>query len=174
VDRGVASAPAVLAINRGHDSEAVAQLAKGTRSAAERGARAAPARRPLTAAPTTGTVTSGFGARWGTTHDGVDIANAIGTPVLAVTDGVVLQSGPASGFGLWVRVRQDDGTIGIYGHINEFFVAAGQRVSAGYEIATVGNRGVSTGPHLHYGVQDRSGSMIDPLAWLDGRGLSIP
>jgi murein DD-endopeptidase MepM/ murein hydrolase activator NlpD len=165
--------PSVLAVSRDVGAAALAQLSKGTRLASERAARAAEARRPLTVSPTTGTITSGFGARWGTNHDGVDIANSIGTPVLAVTDGVVLQSGPASGFGLWVRVRQDDGTIGIYGHINESFVAAGQEVSAGQEIATVGNRGVSTGPHLHYGVQTTSGAALDPLPWLGDRGVSI-
>ena len=48
--------------------------------------------------PVSGTVTSGYGPRWGTHHNGVDIANKIGTPIYAVTDGVVLESGPASGF----------------------------------------------------------------------------
>ena len=52
--------------------------------------------------PAVGRLTSLFGARWGVTHYGVDIANAIGTPIYALTDGVVDESGPASGFGMWV------------------------------------------------------------------------
>ena len=56
-----------------------------------------------------------------------------------------------------MRVLQDDGTIGVYGHINETLVSVGQRVLAGEQIATVGNRGYSTGPHLHYEV------------WVNGR-----
>jgi len=74
-----------------------------------------------------------------------DIANDIGTPILAVMDGVVLDSGPASGFRLWVRLRHDDGTITVYGHIDRTLIEEGQRVSAGEQIADMGNRGFSTG-----------------------------
>ncbi|WP_020107072.1 M23 family metallopeptidase [Nocardia sp. 348MFTsu5.1] len=126
-----------------------------------------------TSAPTTGTVTSGYGARWGTTHYGLDIANDIGTPVYAVTDGTVLESGPASGFGQWIRVQQDDGTIGVFGHVDESYVSAGQQVRAGEQIGTVGNEGESTGPHLHYEVWDTDGSKIDPEVWLNNRGVSV-
>lgn len=122
-------------------------------------------------APTTGTVTSGYGSRWGTHHYGVDIANRVGTPIYAVTDGTVLESGPASGFGMWVRIRQDDGTTGVYGHVNESFVKAGQKVVAGQKIATVGNRGQSTGPHLHYEVWSKNGTKINPQVWLAKRGV---
>jgi murein DD-endopeptidase MepM/ murein hydrolase activator NlpD len=128
---------------------------------------------PTTAAPTTGTVTSGYGARWGTTHYGLDIANDIGTPVYAVTDGTVIESGPASGFGRWIRVQQDDGTIGVFGHVDQSFVTAGQQVKAGEQIGTVGNEGQSTGPHLHYEVWDTDGSKIDPAVWLDNRGVNM-
>ncbi|WP_341476878.1 M23 family metallopeptidase [Williamsia marianensis] len=132
-----------------------------------------PAAAPRSAMPTTGTVTSGYGARWGTSHDGLDIANTIGTPVISTTDGVVIESGPANGFGLWIRIRQDDGTIGIYGHINETLVTTGQQVSAGEQIATVGNRGYSTGPHLHYEVWAEDGTKLDPVQWLGGRGVEV-
>ncbi|MET4168309.1 MULTISPECIES: M23 family metallopeptidase [Gordonia] len=121
--------------------------------------------------PVSGTVTSGYGPRWGTHHNGVDIANKVGTPIYAVTDGVVLESGPASGFGQWVRVKQDDGTVGVFGHVNESFVHPGQKVRAGEKIATVGNRGQSTGPHLHYEVWDANGTKINPQAWLNKRGV---
>ncbi|HMS75296.1 M23 family metallopeptidase [Gordonia sp. (in: high G+C Gram-positive bacteria)] len=123
--------------------------------------------------PVHGVVTSGYGARWGVVHYGVDIANEIGTPIYAVTDGTVLESGPASGFGQWVRVRQDDGTTGVFGHVDQSFVTAGQRVKAGQQIATVGNRGQSTGPHLHYEVWDTNGNKINPQVWLQNRGVSV-
>lgn len=149
------------------------QLAEGRAREIERAARDAEARRPLTLVPVSGTLTSNYGARWGTTHYGLDIANTIGTPIVSVTDGEVIESGPAQGFGLWIRVRQDDGTIGVYGHINETLVTAGQRVKAGDLIATVGNRGQSTGPHLHYEVWQADGAKSDPKAWLSARGVDV-
>lgn len=123
--------------------------------------------------PVNGVVTSHYGARWGTHHNGVDIANRIGVPVRAVTDGVVIQAGPASGYGLWIRVRQDDGTTGIFGHVDQIFVRAGQKVQAGQTIGTVGNRGNSTGPHLHYEVWNTAGTPIDPTGWLNRRGVHL-
>ncbi|MCD5422244.1 M23 family metallopeptidase [Rhodococcus pyridinivorans] len=133
----------------------------------------AEARRPKTLMPVSGTLTSNFGPRWGTSHYGLDIANSIGTPIVSVTDGTVLEAGPASGFGLWVRILQDDGTIGVFGHIDQALVSAGQRVRAGEQIATVGNRGQSTGPHLHYEVWGPDGQKADPMAWLNARGVQI-
>lgn len=124
------------------------------------------------AAPTSGTITSTFGPRWGSIHYGLDIANSIGTPIVSAMDGRVISAGPASGFGLWVRVRHDDGTITVYGHINEYLVSVGERVEVGEQIATIGNRGQSTGPHLHFEVV-RNGSKVDPLVWLRGEGVSI-
>ncbi|BDT85557.1 peptidase [Nocardia cyriacigeorgica] len=149
------------------------QLARARDRLIKQAEREAEARRPRTLAPVSGTLTSSFGPRWGTNHNGLDIANAIGTPIVAVTDGTVLEAGPAQGFGLWIRVQQDDGTIGVYGHMNEIFVGAGQRVRAGETIATVGNRGQSTGPHLHYEVWNPDGGQSDPLAWLRARGVDM-
>ncbi|MFI9012356.1 M23 family metallopeptidase [Actinosynnema sp. NPDC053489] len=140
--------------------------------AAEEAAKEA-ARRPTVAKPAEGTFTSGFGARWGTTHYGADIANAIGTPILSAMDGVVVEAGPASGFGLWVRVQHNDGTITVYGHVNETLVTAGQQVQAGQQIATMGNRGQSTGPHLHFEVWINGSQKIDPVGWLGERGISL-
>ncbi len=108
--------------------------------------------------------TSGFGARCGPAHQGLDIAAPIGTPIRAPLAGTVIDSGPASGFGLWVRVRHADGTITTYGHINRSFVRVGQQVAAGEVIAEVGNRGQSTGPHLHIEVTTPSGNEDQPAA----------
>ncbi|MGW5572915.1 M23 family metallopeptidase [Nocardia thailandica] len=122
--------------------------------------------------PARGLFTSGFGSRWGTLHRGIDIAAAIGSPIYAVADGTVIDAGPAQGFGLWVRIRHDDGTITVYGHMYDFFVSVGERVPAGMQIARIGNRGDSTGPHLHFEVI-QNGEHIDPQPWLALHGLSL-
>jgi murein DD-endopeptidase MepM/ murein hydrolase activator NlpD len=126
-------------------------------------------------APTTGRVTSCYGARWGTLHAGIDIAAPIGTPIYAPEGGVVVQAGPASGFGLAVAVQHADGTITLYGHVNQFFVSVGQSVAAGQQIAEVGNRGQSTGPHLHFEVHTGGlyVSRDNPVPWLSARGISL-
>jgi murein DD-endopeptidase MepM/ murein hydrolase activator NlpD len=123
--------------------------------------------------PALGRLTSLFGARWGVSHQGIDIANAIGTPIYALTDGVVEKSGPASGFGMWVVVRHPDGESTVYGHVNRTYVTAGQQVRAGERIADIGNRGFSTGPHLHLEVWAADGSKLDPLAWLVRHGIRV-
>ncbi|WP_031330994.1 M23 family metallopeptidase [Rhodococcus erythropolis] len=168
------SVPEILDLVRTTDLAGIAeQLGKTRQLEAERAALAYEAEKPRVMAPVSGTMTSNFGPRWGTTHYGLDIANSIGTPIVSATDGVVIESGPAVGFGLWVRIQQDDGTVGVYGHINEALVVAGQKVRAGELIATVGNRGQSTGPHLHYEVWQSDGQKTDPLAYLNSRGVSF-
>ncbi len=125
--------------------------------------------------PTAGRVTSCYGPRWGTMHQGIDIAAPIGTPIHVPQDGVVLQAGPASGFGQAVYVQHGDGQITLYGHVNQFFVSAGQVVRAGDHIADVGNKGQSTGPHLHFEVH-RGGlyaSRVNPMPWLQSHGISL-
>ena len=125
--------------------------------------------------PTTGRVTSCYGNRWGTMHYGVDIAARIGTPVYTPEAGRVIQAGPASGFGLVVYIQHADGSITVYGHINAFFVTAGQQVAAGQRIAEVGNRGQSTGPHLHFEVHQGGlyRNRTNPVGWLAARGVSL-
>jgi murein DD-endopeptidase MepM/ murein hydrolase activator NlpD len=126
-------------------------------------------------APTMGRVTSCYGARWGTLHAGVDIAAPIGTPIFVPEDGIVLDAGPASGFGQAVYVQHRDGTITLYGHVNQFFVTPGQVVTAGQQIAEVGNRGQSTGPHLHFEVHTGGlyANRVNPTPWLTARGISL-
>ncbi|WP_327118172.1 M23 family metallopeptidase [Nocardia sp. NBC_01730] len=131
------------------------------------------AARPKTVRPVGGILTSNFGTRWGAMHAGLDFGDPLGAPIASVTDGVVIEAGPASGFGLWVRVQQDDGTVGVYGHVNDILASVGQQVRAGDTIATVGNRGYSTGPHLHYEVHLPGSQPIDPMSWLADRGVDI-
>lgn len=168
------AAPDVLPVAKSSDASAEAQkLAKSQRIAAQQAAEEAESRRPLFVRPADGEFTSGFGGRWGVMHMGIDIANRIGTPIRSAADGTVIEAGPASGFGLWVRIQLDDGTINVYGHIDSFSVHEGQRVRAGQQIARMGNRGFSTGPHLHFEVWNASGRKIDPLPWFNQRGVTL-
>lgn len=157
------------------EAERIAR-AEAERKAAEEAARKAAEeawrREHGTVKPAEGTFTSGFGSRWGTSHEGIDIAGSIGTPIYSVAKGEVIDAGSASGFGMWVRVQHDDGTITVYGHINEAVVSEGDQVGAGDQIATMGNRGQSTGPHLHFAVE-QGGSYINPLPWLSERGVDV-
>lgn len=123
--------------------------------------------------PTDGTITSGFGSRWGANHNGTDIAAPIGTPLYAAKSGTVVASGPASGYGLWIRIKTDDGYLLEYGHNNANYVTEGQQVTAGQVIGEVGNRGYSTGPHVHFGVQNPAGQWIDSVSWLAANGVVI-
>ncbi|ORV45810.1 hypothetical protein AWC02_12765 [Mycolicibacter engbaekii] len=149
------------------------ELAKGMAFAQERAEREARLQRPLFVAPTQGAFTSNFGYRWGVLHAGIDIANAIGTPILAASDGVVIESGPSGGYGMLVKLRHSDGTVTLYGHINRSLVSVGERVMAGDQIAEMGNRGYSTGPHLHFEVLQNGTTRIDPTSWLAKRGINF-
>ncbi|ODR26133.1 M23 family metallopeptidase [Mycolicibacterium porcinum] len=150
------------------------EITKAAAFAQERAEREARLSRPLFVMPTKGYVwTSNFGYRWGVLHAGIDLASPIGTPIVAVSDGVVIAAGPTAGYGAWVKLRHADGTVTLYGHINTWLVSEGDRVMAGDQIATVGNRGYSTGPHLHFEVLQNGTSRIDPVPWLNKRGLSV-
>lgn len=149
------------------------QLQVAIRADEDRAARDLAARRPLISLPAIGILTSGFEMRWGTFHSGIDIANAIGTPILAVADGEVIDAGPASGFGQWVRVRHNDGAVSLYGHVETIDVQVGQRVHAGQKIAGMGNRGFSTGPHLHFEIMPDGVNKVDPVAWLASFGIRL-
>ncbi|HWF29325.1 MAG TPA: M23 family metallopeptidase [Mycobacterium sp.] len=149
------------------------ELAKGMAFANDRAQREARLQQPLYVMPTKGIFTSNFGYRWGVLHAGIDLANSIGTPIFAVSDGNVIDAGPTAGYGMWVKLRHADGTVTLYGHVNTTLVSVGQRVMAGDQIATMGNRGNSTGPHLHFEVLKGGTERIDPVPWLAKRGLSV-
>ncbi|MGC7095837.1 MULTISPECIES: M23 family metallopeptidase [unclassified Amycolatopsis] len=178
-----ASAPELLPVALSSDASAEVQklddsasvtTARVEREEAEQRKKEEEAKRPKIVNPCPeARFTSGFGARWGASHNGIDLAAPIGTPILAAADGTVIEAGSASGFGLWVRIQMDDGTIHVYGHMNSFSVRSGQKVKAGEQIAEVGNRGQSTGPHLHFEVWTGGGKKIDPSPWLRERGVKI-
>ncbi|RFU20901.1 M23 family metallopeptidase [Geodermatophilus marinus] len=157
---------AEVAASRAARAEAEAAAAEAAREAA----------RPKAVLPVDGArLTSGFGARWGTFHHGIDLAAPMRTPEYAAVDGVVLRAGAASGFGLAVYLLHDDGDVTVYGHMDEILVEPGQYVQAGETIALLGNRGQSTGPHLHFEVHEGGvgGERVDPIPWLEARGVEV-
>jgi murein DD-endopeptidase MepM/ murein hydrolase activator NlpD len=125
--------------------------------------------------PSAGQESSCFCMRWGEMHEGIDLAGPLGSPIVAAGDGVVLDAGPASGFGLWVVIQQANGDVTIYGHMYHYFVTVGQHVKAGQHIADIGANGEATGPHLHFAVRQGgpTGPYVDPVPWLKARGVSV-
>lgn len=137
---------------------------------ASRSRRVAPAP-PRYFRPDVGPLTSGFVWRWGRLHTGIDLAGPYGSPVLAVTDGVVIEADQESGYGNIMKVRHPDGTVTVYAHLSRFLVSSGP-VKAGQEIASEGDTGHSTGPHLHFEVRI-NGVPVDPIPWLAKHGVFI-
>jgi murein DD-endopeptidase MepM/ murein hydrolase activator NlpD len=120
--------------------------------------------------PVDGTVTSGFGPRWGRNHDGLDIAAATGTPIRAAECGVVSFAGTQSGYGNMVCVKHSSRFETCYAHMTRYAVAQGQRVEQGQVIGYVGCTGNCTGPHLHFETRV-DGAARDPRPYLGGAGI---
>ncbi len=118
--------------------------------------------------PTTGVVTSPYGLRWGGTdfHPGMDIANDMGTPIVATADGVVDYAGwNSGGYGNMVDIDHGNGIMTRYGHASQVVVSTGQHVKRGQLIAYMGSTGFSTGPHVHYEVHV-NGQRVNPISYL--------
>lgn len=98
-------------------------------------------------------------------HQGMDFAASTGTPIVAPSDGVIVEARRWGGYGNWIRVRHANGLETGYGHLSRFAAGAraGQRVTQGQVIGYVGNTGNSTGPHLHYEMW-RNGQRINPAS----------
>ena len=103
--------------------------------------------------PTSGELTSNFGYRWGRLHEGIDLANEVGTTIRAARSGRVTYAGWYEGYGYVVLLEHDQGYTTRYGHLHSYFVTKGQYVKGGQVIASMGNTGNSTGPHLHFEVR---------------------
>ena len=89
-------------------------------------------------------------------HNGVDIANSIGTSIIASAEGVVISSmtgGWNGGYGNYIIISHPNGTQTLYAHTSKNLVRAGQYVNQGEKIALLGNTGKSTGPHLHFEIR---------------------
>ena len=121
--------------------------------------------------PAAGYFTSGFGIRTSPygdrvkMHEGVDIANRLGTPVRAPADGKVTFASSKPGYGLTLVVNHGYGIETWYGHLKKFVVNPGDKVRRGDKIALLGNSGRSTGPHVHYEIRVH-GYPVDPLSYI--------
>lgn len=110
---------------------------------------------------------SGYGMRihpirrYSRLHRGIDLAAPIGSPIRAVKGGIVVFADPYAGYGNLVVLQHADKVTTHYAHCESLRVRPGQRVNAGQIIATVGNTGHSTGPHLHFELRV-DGESIDP------------
>ncbi len=118
------------------------------------------------------TITSPFGYRKAPTkgastyHQGIDMACPSGTPIYASRSGTVTKASyQAGGAGYYVSISHGDGFASIYMHMTRYVVSAGQSVTQGQLIGYVGSTGISTGPHLHFGIS-YAGSYVNPMAYL--------
>ncbi len=123
--------------------------------------------------PVKGRITSPFGAyrlyngkRLGD-HRGVDIgSNPAGTPIKASNNGIVAFAKPLPAYGSTVVIDHGQGIHSVYMHLSKTLVTAGQYLKKGDVIGRVGSTGISTGPHLHWGISVHD-TRVDPLAWSD-------
>lgn len=118
------------------------------------------------------TITSAFGMRihpvykYALMHNGIDMACPQGTPIYATRAGTVTTASyQAGGAGYYVSINHGDGFSSIYMHMTNYVVSSGQSVAAGQLIGYVGSTGVSTGPHLHFGVS-YAGAYVNPMAYI--------
>ncbi|HVO21456.1 MAG TPA: M23 family metallopeptidase, partial [Anaeromyxobacter sp.] len=124
-------------------------------------------------------ITSGYGNRvhpllgYEKAHQGVDYGAPEGTPVWAVGDGVVEQSGWNGGCGKSVTLRHRNGLETLYCHLSAVAVSAGKPVAQKQVIGYVGSTGLATGPHLHYAVR-KAGSFVNPLKLQIPRDAPVP
>jgi murein DD-endopeptidase MepM/ murein hydrolase activator NlpD len=100
-----------------------------------------------------GTVTSDFGPRGETNHDGIDISCALGTPVRAARTGNVLYSDRLRGYGNLIIIEHGEGYVTVYAHNRENLVRTGVQVRQGDVIATVGESGKTESANLHFEVR---------------------
>lgn len=115
--------------------------------------------------PVNGVVTSPFGVRHGRQHDGIDIAAPRGSKVVAAGEGRVVFAGRLSGYGNLVVIKHDENFFTAYGHLSQYSVSKGKKVSSGDQIGQVGNTGRSSGPHCHFEIRQKTQAR-NPLFFL--------
>jgi lipoprotein NlpD len=115
--------------------------------------------------PLRGVLYARFGKKGTDAHDGIDLAAPLGTPVKTAAPGHVLYAGEQHGYGLIAIVEHENGLVTLYAHNRDLRVKAGQQVREGQVIATVGESGRTSGPHLHFEVR-KEGEPVDPLDYL--------
>ena len=113
-----------------------------------------------------GSLSSGYGSRWGSFHKGIDIAASAGTPVYAAAGGKVIYSGYNSGgYGKLIIIEHSNGYQTYYAHNSKLYVNVGETVAKGERIAGVGSTGDSTGNHVHFEIR-RNGTPVNPSQYI--------
>lgn len=115
-----------------------------------------------------GYITSRYGARWGSFHYGVDIAQDTGTPIKAADGGEIIYAGWYGDYGYMVQIDHGGGFTTVYGHCSKIYVSVGEMVYQGKKIAAVGSTGYSTGPHVHFEVR-KYGSKVNPENYINSQ-----
>jgi murein DD-endopeptidase MepM/ murein hydrolase activator NlpD len=127
--------------------------------------RPEPATKGMLDWPLRGVLYGRFGKKGREPHDGIDLAAPAGTPVKTAQDGTVLYAGEQKAYGLIVIVQHPNGLITLYAHNRDLRVKTGQTVRRSQVIATVGESGRTSGPHLHFEVRV-DGKPVDPVDYL--------
>ncbi|MFH7027374.1 MAG: M23 family metallopeptidase [Heteroscytonema crispum UTEX LB 1556] len=113
--------------------------------------------------PAQGILSQGFSK----THEGIDIASASGTPIIAAASGTVTKAGWDDwGLGNEIEIKHPNGSVTVYGHNRRLLVSKGQQVNQGQVIAEMGSTGNSTAPHLHFEVHPNGRVAVNPLDFL--------
>lgn len=177
-----AAAQKAAAAAKKAQEDAAAKAAADKQKAAEEAKKKAEAERLAELAkqftlPTSSyTLTSRFGdagAMWSSGyHTGLDFAAPTGTLIKAIHSGTITEAGWAGSYGYRTILTLDDGTQLWFCHQSSISVSVGQKVATGDVIGRVGATGNVTGPHLHLEVHPGGGDAIDPMAWLQSRGLN--
>jgi murein DD-endopeptidase MepM/ murein hydrolase activator NlpD len=115
--------------------------------------------------PVNGPVVSGFGPRWGSFHEGIDIAVPTGTPIRAAASGSVSIAGSVGGYGNYTCVDHGGGLSTCYAHQERILVSVGQEVAQAQVIGISDCTGHCLGPHVHFEVRV-NGQAVDPLGYL--------
>ena len=115
--------------------------------------------------PVNGPVVSGFGPRWGSFHEGIDIAVPTGTQIRASASGTVAIAGPESGYGNYTCIDHGGGLSTCYSHQERILASVGQQVSQAQIIGISDCTGHCLGPHVHFEVRV-NGQPVDPLGYL--------
>ncbi|HYX14873.1 MAG TPA: M23 family metallopeptidase, partial [Nostoc sp.] len=121
--------------------------------------------------PTQGFISQGFRKYQ---HEGIDVAGASGTPIVAAASGTVIKAGWDNwGLGNAITIKHIDGSISVYGHNRRLLVSKDQQVIQGQIIAEMGSTGNSTAPHLHFEVHPNGRIAVDPLRLLTSLTASV-
>lgn len=159
ISRLIAEAEEAARVKREAEEAAAAAAAAAARSTASNSYTGSPGApvvsgNGMLSHPAPGTrVSSEFGPRWGTMHNGIDFAAPIGTPAYAAADGTVTIARYSSSAGNYVVINHGGGLVTKYMHFSAIYVSEGQSVTRGQNIGAIGNTGYSTGPHLHFQVE---------------------